>query len=448
MTSSGPITRLLSMAGVDFHVLTTLLSRGWSVLAGVLTVLLVPLFLSPTEQGYYYTFASLVGLQILFELGLGQVVLQMVSHEMAHLRIGAGSTLEGDDLRRDRLASLMQMLRKWYILAAVLFALLAGSIGAFFIHQQAELPNTDWVGIWLVMVLCTAVNLSVAPALAFMEGCGQVGQVARLRLAQTVVGYSCLWLALLTHLGLWAACMVPLASTVITLYWVHNSGTLYRGLLAREFQVSNALNWSRDVLPFQWRVALSALSGYFTFYVMTPLVFGNWGAVEAGRFGIAMTAFNALATVSTSWVYARTPAMAMHVSRNERPELNAVFRAVLKRSLIFAAMATSVLLLVVWALKASGVPQVLRISEMPVLMCLAAVCLSNCVIFSAAAYMRSHREEPMLPISVAGGIATALIAYYGSRESVLIMSMAYAALTVGVLLPWTLVVFSSYYRRR
>lgn len=448
MTSNGPITRLLRMAGVDFHVLTTLLSRGWSVLAGALTVLLVPLFLSPTEQGYYYTFASLVGLQILFELGLGQVVLQMVSHEMAHLHIGAGNTLEGDDLRRDRLASLMQLLRKWYIVAAVLFALLAGSVGAFFLHQRAELPDTAWIGIWLVIVLCTATNLSFAPALAFMEGCGQIGQVARLRLAQTVVGYSCLWLALLAHLGLWAACMVPLASTVITVYWVRNSGTLYRGLLAQEFQVSNALNWSRDVLPFQWRIALSALSGYFIFYVMTPLVFANRGAAEAGRFGIAMTVFNALATVGTSWVYARTPAMAMHVSRNERPQLNAVFRAVLKRSLTFTALATSVLLLAVWALKASGVPQALRISELPVLLCLAAVCLANCVIFSAAAYMRAHREEPMLPISVAGGIATALIAYFGSRESVLVMSAAYAALTVGVLLPWTLMVFSCYYRRR
>lgn len=448
MSANTTLSRLSRLAGIDFHVLTTLMSRGWSVIAGALTVLLVPLFLSSTEQGYYYTFSSLIGLQILFELGLGQVVLQTVSHETAHLKIGPEGTLEGDDARLDRLASLVQMLRRWYIIAAVLFAVLACAGGAWFLHRRGELPESSWLGVWIVMVVCTAVNLSFTPALAFMEGCGQIGQVARLRLVQSVIGYGGLWLGLLGHMGLWAACMIPMACMLLTTYWLRSSGVLHRDLRGRRFKPSNALNWSRDMLPLQWRIALSALSGYFIFYLMTPLVFAHRGAAEAGQFGIAMTVFNALATVGTSWVYARTPAMAMHVSRHERSELNAVFRAVLKRSFVFTSVAVGVLLVAVWGLRSAGVAQATRISDLPVLACLAAVCLANCVIFSAAAYMRAHREEPMLAVSVFGGIATAGIAYVGSQDSVLMMSMGYAALTICILLPWTLLLLSRYYRRR
>ena len=46
--------------GLDFHILATLLFRGWAVIAGGVTILLLPLYLSPSEQGYYFTFAELL----------------------------------------------------------------------------------------------------------------------------------------------------------------------------------------------------------------------------------------------------------------------------------------------------------------------------------------------------------------------------------------------------
>ena len=64
--------------GLNYHVLTTLLFRGWSIAAGGATLLLLPIFLDATEQGYYYTFTYVLALQIFFELGLNQVVTQFV----------------------------------------------------------------------------------------------------------------------------------------------------------------------------------------------------------------------------------------------------------------------------------------------------------------------------------------------------------------------------------
>ncbi|MFG6431937.1 lipopolysaccharide biosynthesis protein [Roseateles sp. LYH14W] len=438
--------RLRRFAGVDFHVLATLMSRGWSILAGGLTVLLVPFFLPPIEQGYYYTIASLTGLQILFELGLGQVVLQSVSHEMAHLRIDENGQLQGDAARRDRLASLVKLLRRWYRFAAALFAVLAGGAGALFLEHKGALPAGEWLGAWCILCLSTAVNLTYTPALAFMEGCGRIGQVARLRLIQSVVGHLGMWTALMLGAGLWAACLVPVAITVLTGHWLRTTDTLGRTLLDQQIDPANALNWRRDLLPFQWRIALSALSGYFIFYLMTPMVFAQRGAAEAGRFGLAMAVFNALATVGTSWVYARTPAMATHIARHEREALDRLFRGVLSRSLVFTVAGAAAILVVVPSLRALGVTQVERIAPLPVLALLALACTANCVVFSAAAYMRAHRTEPMLPVSVCSAALITVAAWQGSKLGLLEMSAAYTGITLLVTLPWTLLLFRRYAR--
>lgn len=450
MTHSAPpsrLARLRQVTGLDFHVFVTLLSRGWSVLAGAGTVVLLPLHLSSTEQGFYYTFVSLLGLQVLFELGLGQVIIQLVSHESAHLTPTADQRLEGDATRLDHLGSLMQLLRRWYLVAALLFGGLGGVTGGLFLAHRDALPPEQWVGPWAVMMFCTAVNLTYVPALAMFEGCGQIGQVARLRLVQSVIGYTGLWTGLLSGAGLWSACFVPLAATLSTGFWLAYLGRLYQWLLQRVVRDAQRIAWRRDVLPFQWRIAVSAASGYFIFYSFTPLIFANRGPAEAGQFGIAMAVFNALSAVGTSWVYAKTPAMAMYISLGERKALDALFKAVTLRSVLFTTVAAAGIVGGAMLLTWTGLPLMRRIAGSGVLACLAVVCVANCLISAFAAYMRAHREEPMLSVSLVGGIATTLVAWLGSRSSLLTTSMLYAALTSLVLLPWTFLLFRRYSRR-
>lgn len=448
METSSRVARLRLLVGADFHTMATLLSRGWSVIAGGLTVALLPFLLSSLDQGYYYTFSSLLGLQILFELGLGQVIMQLVGHDVAHLKYVENQHLLGEEGRLDRLGSLMRLLRRWYVVAALLFVVLGGVCGALFLATRGQLPMHEWVGVWSLLVVCTGINLTYIPSLSFLEGCGRIGQVARLRLMQSVIGYGAVWIALFCDAGLWAACMVPLTATIFTGVWLRYFNGVQRWLLQRPLKSGgNVLHWRRDVLPFQWRIALSALSGYFIFYAFTPLIFAQRGAVEAGRFGIAMAIFNALAAVGTSWVHAKTPTMAMHISRNERKPLNALFDSAFRRSLIFTTVVAFSIVAGVQVLLMLGVPQAHRISDPAVLACLALVSSVNSIIFSMAAYMRAHREEPMLGVSLFGAAATLLIAYFGAAHSILVMSAMYALMTGGVLLPWSAALFFRYRRR-
>src|ERR1700687_450628 len=114
---------LRSVLGLDRAVGFTVLARLWSSAAGLVTVALIARFLSPAEQGYYYTFGSLIALQIVFELGFSFVILQMASHERAHLTFSPSGLISGDAVAHARLASVLQKTLRWYTSAALLLAI-------------------------------------------------------------------------------------------------------------------------------------------------------------------------------------------------------------------------------------------------------------------------------------------------------------------------------------
>ena len=46
-------------------------------------------------------------------------------------------------------------------------------------------------------------------------------------------------------------------------------------------QTAAQVAWRREILPFQWRISVSWMSGYFIFQLFTPMLFTNQGAVAA-----------------------------------------------------------------------------------------------------------------------------------------------------------------------
>lgn len=433
--------------GVDYNILTTLLFRGWSICAGGLTLVILPFFLSPTEQGYYYTFANVLALQIFFELGLNQVITQFVSHDVAHLRFTEDETLEGSAHHLGRLASLVRMIRAWYFVAAFLFVFLTGFGGLVFFAIRNNLPMAQWLGVWVILVISTAVNLRLSPVFAVIEGCGRVGEVATMRLQQSILGYLVLWVGLALHCGLWAAAALPAISAFYSSYWLWRHGKLTKWLVNLNVSGDQHLNWRRDIFPMQWRIAISWMAGYFLFNILTPIVFWHWGPVEAGQIGLSLAIFSAISTVGMSWVNATAPVLAMHVSRGERTKLNSIFLGVVVKSTIFTFFICIVVLGMAWFCVHMHVTFMNRIAPLSVLVSLALITVANSIVFSFAVYMRSHKEEPMLLVSVISALLTIAALYFGVRVNISIMMLLYLAVTILVTLPWTTVIFLQYFRR-
>ena len=201
---------LRHVLGVDRAVGFTVLARFWSSSAGLVTVALIARFLSPAEQGYYYTFGSLVAMQMVFELGFSFVILQLASHERAQLSISSSYEITGDTIAHARLASVVQKSVRWYSVAAALLALTLLPVGFYFFHTHQQGQAVSWFSPWCLDAVMAVVNFQVDPLLSFLEGCGYVANVARLRFVQPVTGSFLAWMALISHHGLFAPAMMLL----------------------------------------------------------------------------------------------------------------------------------------------------------------------------------------------------------------------------------------------
>jgi hypothetical protein len=76
----GPVVGVvgwLRRAEVDRSVVLSIVACGWQFLAAPVTLLLIARFMSPTMQGFYYTFASLLALQSFVELGFSSVIVNI-----------------------------------------------------------------------------------------------------------------------------------------------------------------------------------------------------------------------------------------------------------------------------------------------------------------------------------------------------------------------------------
>ena len=443
------LRQLVLLVGLDQQVLPNLLLRSWSVGAGVVMIAFMPTWLTEVEQGYFYTFASLLALQVFFELGMNQVVVQLVSHEAAHLNHTEAGTLDGEANRLDRLGSLVQRLDRWYSAAAFLFFLLVSVCGGLFFSILGE-GSFDplWVT-WLLLTVSTATNLRLSASLAVLEGCGQISAVTRMRLVQAVIGSILTWLTMSVGGGLWAMPLLPCVAAIFSYFWIRRNGHVLSALRHRALDksVHSHIDWRRDIFPFQWRIAVSWVSGYFIYQLFTPLAFAKLGPIEAGRLGMSLAVFGALLSVGLAWINGKVPAMAALVSRSERGSLNALFLGAMKRSMLFVLVGSVAILVGLVVLAKMDVVLVYRFSTLPVASCLAVVTVANSFIYAAAAYMRSHKAEPMMWPSIVSGVLVLVGAVVGSSYGVLTMMALYTLVGLCVALPWTLILFMGYYRR-
>ena len=398
--------------GIDRAIGFTILARGWASMAGLVTVALIARFLSRAEQGYYYTFGSLIALQIVFELGFSFVILQMASHERAHLTISPDGVISGDTVAHARLASVLQKTVRWYTAAAVLLAAFLLTAGSHFFgaHQQAG-DHVSWRFPWYAAALAATLTFQLDAILSFMEGCGFVHNVARLRFAQAATGSSLAWLALAAHHGLFAPAMIIAGNAAVASIWLFRRRRLLLPLLLHS-PGPHRIHWMTEVWPFQWRIAVSWLCGYFIYQLFTPVLFAYRGAVEAGQMGMSLSLAGALQSIAVSWINTKAAPFGALIARKEYSSLDALFFGALRQSAgVFAVGA-----FLVWAaalyLNLAHVRFAQRLLDPVALGLLLLATLINVVIFGEAIYLRAHKQEKFLIPSIVGAILTACSTYF------------------------------------
>jgi O-antigen/teichoic acid export membrane protein len=428
--------RLRKTLGLDGAVAYTFLARLINILGSTGTVLLIVRFLNPTEQGYYYTLLSLVSLQVVFEMGFSFVIQQLAAHECVHLKITDGGSVNGEEVARARLASTLQLSLRWYTLAAAAMGLILAPVGTvFFARHTVGAAHVDWLGPWLAAVGASMLGLWCTPFYSFLEGCGQVRAVAAMRLRQAVVLSALAWGAMLLKHGLFSPALVMVGQAAVGLLFLASRRKLLLGLL-RHRAPKTTIRWIGEVWPFQWRIAVSSMCGYFTIQVFIPIIFALRGAVEAGQMGMSISITSYMTVLALAWSSTKSTPFGAMIARREFHGLDRLFRRTLIQSLAAFAFI---------ALGACGVASLLpavaprlavRMVSPRLFAALALAAGANCVVQSLATLLRSFKSEPFLLQSLTVAALTLLLAAlttprWGNAGAVL----SYFVATAGVGLP-------------
>ena len=400
------------LIGVDRAVFFTLLGRVWSAGAGLLTIWFVINFLTPELQGFYYTFNSLIALQLFIELGLNFAVIQFASHEMARLTWMPDGTLSGDAEAKKRLQSLMNFTFTWFGFAALIMIALMVPAGLYFLNSENhDVHSVGRVSIpWILLVIFSAANLFVAAAAAILEGCGKVAQVSIMRLWQSLFAVTIVWVVLSIGGRLYALTASSLVMAIIGYAWLWNKYRhFFKDLIEHRTHLPG-MKWKNEIWPFQWRIAVSWMSGYLISQLFNPLLFKTHGPIVAGQMGMSLQIISAMNGAAITWISTKAPVYGKMVVNNQRKELDALFARGLVQSLFFLILGVFAFWSILFLLNKVGSPYALRMLPLPLFSLLCLVCISNHFIFAEAAYLRAHKQEPFMLLSLFSGFVNTTLA--------------------------------------
>jgi hypothetical protein len=386
---------------ISRDVLYTQANQVFKAVSGLVTLFLIPVFLTQEEQGYWFTMMSLAALAMFADLGFFTITLQFSAHEFAYLKFEK-STVAGDEEHRRRLACLFVFCLKWALMVVSVAFPVILMVGFIFISRKPT--GIQWAVPWTVYLVGSALIFLSSSILYFIEGCNSVGVIQKMRLAIAVVAAVLLWGALAFRWGLYALSISVLGSALFATYVIiRNYGRLFLNL----FSVSRAFTyaWKEQFVGLLWKYALSWSAGYFIFQVYTPLMFQFHGPVEAGKVGLSITLWIGVFSVANSWLYAVTPRLNMYVSQKEWKNLDAVFA----RNLTLAAVSFlvgSVTVLMCMYLFRGRLALVDRLVDPTSMLFLAAAWFLQIIVNGLAVYLRAHKQEPLVVPSVATALYT------------------------------------------
>lgn len=434
--------------GMDGAIAYSSAARIFQAFAGVISVFFIAAFLTGDEQGYYYTFGSILAIQTFFELGFTDVITQYVAHEVAHLNLNNHLTYEGEEKYHSRLTYLIKFCMKWYLVIAVAFFIVVNIVGiVFFSSYGKEGSEVDWKLPWLILSFSTALKLLQSPFSAIFNGLGRVKDMMQISFYQQLILPISQWIMFACGLKLYVVGISSMLGVLVWFVFVYKSDLkdLFINLLKGE--ITERISYFKEIFPFQWRIALSWISGYFIFQLFNPVLFATEGAVVAGQMGMTLTILSAIQSFSMSWQNTKIPKYSGLIELKEYKELDRLFSKTIKQMIMICLFLLSGMFLVVFILKETYVS--LRgsvigdrfLGYLPMVLMMLPL-LANMFVFSWATYLRCHKQEPFLVNSIVMGILCCLSTLsLGNYFGLYGITVGYCLLTLFVALPWSYRIF-------
>lgn len=394
--------------------LATLVNQFWRLISGPIMMLLIPLFLSPEQQGYWYLFGSISALSVFADLGFSNIVLQFAAHEYAFLHFNVDGLLDGELFNLQKLGSFLKFIIKWISTICIIVFPVIFIIGILFFARDNVL------GIyflpWTIYAIGSLINFFNNSILSFIEGLNKITQIQKIRFYVAVLNTCIVVVVLVTGGNIYALAfgMIISSSSIFVLFLGK-----FKNILKQLLGVSKNLsyNWKIEIVPLFIKYAISWSSGYFIFQIYTPLMHYFHGPVYSGKVGITLTLAGAIFNISYIWMYTIVPQMNMFISKKSWDVLDRIFR---KR--LFLALGTYLVIImglfVFLALFGSYwiIPRIVsRFLPTTSLALLLPCYFIQLITGSWALYLRGHKQEPYVTVSIVNALWITVTTYLAGR---------------------------------
>ena len=418
-----------------------LAQRGWQAFAGLVTLIFISNYLSPEQQGWYYTFISIVALYSVFEMGLATAILQVGAHIFVELRWGQRGLVQGANA--SIFESLSNSSLKVYLKLTLAFVFIVMPIGFYiFSARDSSFISGSWQIPWVAAIITTAISMIVLPFVALVEGSGEIKEVYLVRLLQGFLGAITCWIVIMCGGFLWGVVMMPLASILISVVWL----LVYRPRLVSQAWYARKdvqFNWREQVWSLQWRVGVSWIGVYFISQLATPILFFFKDAIVAGQMGFTLTVAHMIGILSQSWITRHVPTMSAAARRSDWNSLDKLFFSDLKyMSAIFFLAACIVLGMYGIFSHTEYINRFLPFWQFLGLLVFVFLFQVN---LALSAYLRSFGKEPLMPLITLGAILIVsgtlwAAIHFSSAEVVLTMLLVQGL----IILPLSIYVWKKY----
>lgn len=434
--------------GVDGAIAYSSAARIFQAITGIVSVFFIAAFLTGEEQGFYYTFGSVLAIRVFFELGFTGIMTQYVAHEAAHLSLNSECKFEGDRKHLSRLAHLTKFCVKWYAILSIIFFVIVQIIGySYFQKFDTTEGSVSWKGPWLLISSSSALILFQAPLSAILQGVGKVKEINKITFYQQFYQPLLQWTLLVCGVSLYVAGIGSMVVTILWFLYVRQMGLwkILTNLLKEE--ITYKVNYLKEIFPFQWKIAISWISGYFTTQLFNPVLFAIEGPVVAGQMGMTMSVLNAIQAFALSWQNTKVPKYSALIEMKQYVELDTLFNKTCKQMNVVCiglllSMFGFVFLLRTTELSIRGTVLADRFLDyLPMILMMVPVVVTQ-LTASWATYLRCHKQEPILITSVVVAILCCLSTFLlGNIWGVIGITGGYCAIRLFVSMPWIRYIF-------
>lgn len=289
------------------------------ILNGLISVLLIPYFLSINEQGIWFLILSFGSIILLFSASQNSIVVIFGAHEFRNLKIDKLKIL-GTNNDIDNLYSFLLFSNKFFI--RILFFLILVVVGFFYFFVDSEDKNYN-IAFWLYIIglFFYSINFSI---LSYLESFNIVKYSYMLKSSLMLFIILLMIIFLINDFGIYSLSLSFLISMFLsTIYLFYKFRNIIKNSLNNISPFKK--NKQKIFLNYFKKNSFSMVSGFLLFQVYTPLVYYYNGSELSGKVGLSIALFTALFAISIAVLQAKIPSVIKLIAIKKYNEAHKIY---------------------------------------------------------------------------------------------------------------------------